>query len=989
MLQKNRSKITEFHANVFQFAQSMDQHESANAVADDHRGDGGGDDDVGPRLMTKYEFVEQLNVCDFAASHFSNSVEEERLLEYVESFRRQFVQLFPARQHSLFLAPLNEFGVRKFVVSSVRPTLQKFVTLWDYRRCIEFVASFLEYVPLRQQTECPDLLISNDVLLRIRCGDCLDYSNLLCSLLRGSGYNAFIVHGVAKYAVTQNDQSGNEIDPEILDSTKWPDDGEPEPDDLAVDGDGGGVGVGGDGDGGGVALDDDDGIPDHYRPPRSGSVGDGGSGPTVRRYSEYVAEREAASRRLRERELSTLNGMARAELFDPLERRRVHFWILLRGGLREIEGEDLMVEPVSGKIYGLNHPDSPFVAVESVWNDSNYWVNVQAQSGSEETVGIESMSFDLGDAAKWEFVVVDDAATAQSANGGAQSVGGNEEEAVGAEKERVHLPGSWMAPFFVSSKQIECPFPRHSVTVHFSKWSLTKCNRFHSKRGLVLKLTLFRDDSKLIIDEIRELFSDRKDLLILRITKLQRARSNVIYERFAIGRSSGIKELITIGQQRRITTFYGDSRSDGMVKRTEVFALSVTERFKDRGDGVVRRTMLLEPERPSMATPIGSSGDAVGSPSVEEAARGAVAGGGGADGNGHGDAVRFRLCLGGDPNLECSVQRIEEEYGGQHGAGRGGVGKMGGNGKGDGVRLLTLDILKSEYAVNYHYGANRILSKKCSFNKESGSVIGWNPNPLSTNPDAVALKQQFEELIVAEKNLLTEIRERERAFGVLLSKIEDEREPNNLSLSDHVYFGAKSRSTAARRAGVDHDLSIDDEHKMDHHQTDRADAEQHHDRYSMLHSFLPKSLKDGNLKQRLSREQMEQIKEDALRSLKERLVQRLNVITKRLHSEIQSLEKEKANFENWQNRDSDAMTEHDGTVDGVGAGVAPSTTTTTTDRGGRELMDQQKESVFRAKQKESEFRINIIKQRLAKHEQAAIHKMNELSDLLDSYPPLQ
>ena len=40
-----------------------------------------------------------------------NSSKEEAVLEYVENFRRQFVQLFPLRRE-LFLCPLNECGVR-------------------------------------------------------------------------------------------------------------------------------------------------------------------------------------------------------------------------------------------------------------------------------------------------------------------------------------------------------------------------------------------------------------------------------------------------------------------------------------------------------------------------------------------------------------------------------------------------------------------------------------------------------------------------------------------------------------------------------------------------------------------------------------------------------------------------------------------------------------------------------------------------------------
>merc|ERR1719357_769221 len=106
---------------------------------------------------------------------------------------------------------------------------------------------------------------------------------------------------------------------------------------------------------------------------------------------------------------------------------------------------------------------------------------------------------------------------------------------------------------------------------------------------------------------------------------------------------------------------------------------------------------------------------------------------------------------------------------------------------------------------------------------------------------------------------------------------------------------------------------------MEHHQNAMEQHHRENDRYSMLHSFLPKSLKSGgDSNQNLSREQIEQIKEDCLRSLKERLVQRLNIITKRLHSEIQNLEKQKAEFENWQNRgDRDGDDEIDDDLYGV------------------------------------------------------------------------
>merc|ERR1712039_684425 len=73
------------------------------------------------------------------------------------------------------------------------------------------------------------------------------------------------------------------------------------------------------------------------------------------------------------------------------------------------------------------------------------------------------------------------------------------------------------------------------------------------------------------------------------------------------------------------------------------------------------------------------------------------------------------------------------------------------------------------------------MGKNCIFNKETGEVRGWNPGQ-SELPNTHLLKEQFEALVVCEKNLLTEIRERERAFALLLNKMSEERQAQHLKL---------------------------------------------------------------------------------------------------------------------------------------------------------------------------------------------------------------
>jgi hypothetical protein len=55
----------------------------------------------------------------------------------------------------------------------------------------------------------------------------------------------------------------------------------------------------------------------------------------------------------------------------------MHSWVLLKAGKKEIK-ENIFVEPSTGRIYSVNN--SPYLAIESVWNHSNYWVNLQFEN---------------------------------------------------------------------------------------------------------------------------------------------------------------------------------------------------------------------------------------------------------------------------------------------------------------------------------------------------------------------------------------------------------------------------------------------------------------------------------------------------------------------------------------------------------------------------------------------------------------------------------
>ncbi|CAN0305472.1 unnamed protein product, partial [Hapterophycus canaliculatus] len=80
-------------------------------------------------------------------------------LEYIDNFRAQFHKLYPGRRR-LFLTAPNEYGVEKFVCTTLRPTLLPHREIYDLDKCSEFVSNFLHYEPLERPTEPPNMLPS-------------------------------------------------------------------------------------------------------------------------------------------------------------------------------------------------------------------------------------------------------------------------------------------------------------------------------------------------------------------------------------------------------------------------------------------------------------------------------------------------------------------------------------------------------------------------------------------------------------------------------------------------------------------------------------------------------------------------------------------------------------------------------------------------------------------------------------------------------------
>ena len=107
----------------------------------------------------------------------------------------------------LYVVPRNECGLRKFICSTLRPTKLPYTELYEWEHCAKFVADYMEYEELPDPIHFPAVLPSPANVLDWQAGDSFDLSIVLCSLLIGVGYDAYVVIGTAPKKITTKDES--------------------------------------------------------------------------------------------------------------------------------------------------------------------------------------------------------------------------------------------------------------------------------------------------------------------------------------------------------------------------------------------------------------------------------------------------------------------------------------------------------------------------------------------------------------------------------------------------------------------------------------------------------------------------------------------------------------------------------------------------------------------------------------------------------------
>ncbi|NXT89727.1 DRC7 protein, partial [Anhinga rufa] len=485
-----------------------------------------------------------IDTSQLPSSYKTNSLKEKKLLCIADHFLRQYTHLCPDRK-PLFLHPVNECGVEKFVSTTVRPTLLPYTELYHWDGCASFVSDYLTMEPLKCPISLPSSLYSPTTILKYQRGNCFDISVLLCSMLIGAGYDAYCVHGYATREICTLDET-LELCPLLRKPQEVPKEGMKKKSNKYS-----------------------------VKPPP-----DLQSKFELQQEAKKMAETEAAQKN-EEREEEKEVEKPKHDLLHGL---RVHAWVLVLSGKREVP-EAFFINPFTGNSHSTM--DEHFLGIESIWNHRNYWVNMQ-----DCWNGCKDLIFDLSDAVRWEVML-------SGSNKSLQLLSDAEEEKELSDRDTddmvsdpnekeeedmsSDMPPSWVAPIQISPREFETRCSHGRKVILYKKAKLEKWAPYLNGNGLVKRLTIYADLDCAEIVEVREWFKNREDMLDMREVNKQ---TQLTTECFSPGHLLGLKAHTYTSlepETERTMEFYNEVRVDGLQKRVEN-ANEMTEYFLGRDD---------------------------------------------------------------------------------------------------------------------------------------------------------------------------------------------------------------------------------------------------------------------------------------------------------------------------------------------------------------------------------------------------------------------
>lgn len=193
---------------------------------------------------------------------------------------------------------------------------------------------------------------------------------------------------------------------------------------------------------------------------------------------------------------------------DEYGRTRIHAWVMILKGDREMK-ESIFIEPTTGRQYALDN--SPYFQIEAIFNNQNFWVNLDPSKQIDE-VNLEEFIDDP--TGEWEYVMI----KKKQKGEGAEDEEIEEEESDEGEDDAqvLDMPPPWSPKLIVDKDKFTDGCPKGEKTVFYKKCRVDFFSECKQVDGLVKRITIYKDYKRLITQEIRSYYKCRKDKLIVR-----------------------------------------------------------------------------------------------------------------------------------------------------------------------------------------------------------------------------------------------------------------------------------------------------------------------------------------------------------------------------------------------------------------------------------------------------------------------------------------
>jgi hypothetical protein len=305
------------------------------------------------------------------------------------------------------------------------------------------------------------------------------------------------------------------------------------------------------------------------------------------------------------------------------------------------------------------------------------------------------------------------------------------------------------------------------------------------------------------------------------------------------------------------------------------------------------------------------------------------------------------------------------------------------------IQKITFHLIEQTIRVDYHYTIQGIVSSRHYIDKadklEQSETEGPQPNSrgylLRITPDWKERHRGEEQkfmssLLQWEKELKIKLKEEEFRMYELVKTLDLCDERNGVELVKYVYDQAKEEG---KKLVEQQRKKVKEKEKERELEREREKMEKESKEYqpnqSMENDYLSPYLSEFPNGRVLTKRQALTVKENCLSSLKERLLERANIIQQHLDEEQAKLHARQALFKRQAAGGAVTVT--------TGAGTNGTTVGSSQTLTAAELAEE-----FNTFMEETMFRIDILNARRARHEEMALKKYVELDEKLNQDPRL-